>query len=509
MFGGRLRRSEVGDCARRAQSSGEWPGWRLTWREGFLGMDVAVGGGMSPEWLEGAPRRGMGRLREVGVGEARRGIPLRVGMRFPVVAGDEGEGDGEDALGLAMRVVVGETLRGAVGGEGRRDGVGDERPAVVSEGTRRKGEEEDAGRGMPDVRGFGSLELGTGGGGMRSEGDFLGGAGSPLGCVGEAAGGGVCPGATRLSCGGGWICGGAAFISRSNSGSILKVGGGAAMVRAGGSCSGVASGPRSEAGSGDVTGSILNAVGGVMVKDGGERDGCCCWDALSSDSSGVLASSGRFRWGTGSSPAVATAFGVVCSSSSSSSCSWSSSSGIRLIVVSCSQESSIWRTWLSRSSSRSSSASSSEVSATPTSTRGSCITIGGGRDKFIAPFSFGSGTSASSALGSPSSSSACSIGGLGVGPVTLRWVRLASKLGSQAGGRKQKRTTDATRREIPMIDMVRGDQTRDGCAECARENTGRPSRSLTILTTPELERGSLYVQLVVGPTFIHDRLLAC
>lgn len=54
--------------------------------------------------------------------------------------------------------------------------------------------------------------------------------------------------------------------------------------------------------------------------------------------------------------------------------------------------------------------------------------------------------------------------------MTFRWDRLANKLGSHAGGRKQKRTTDATRREIPMIAMVRGSGTvrlRGMCAwEC-------------------------------------------
>lgn len=220
----------MGDWARRAQSSGEWPGCRLTCREGFLGIDVAVGGGMRPEeeLEEGAPRRGMGRLREVGVGEARRGIPLRVGMRFPVVgAGGEGVALDEGGGGLAMRDVVGEMLRGgAVGGEGRREGVGDERPTVVSEGMRRTGEEEDAGRGMPDVRGLGSLELGTGGGGIRSEADLLGsGSGLVLSCDGNPLGGEVCSGATRLNCGG-CTCGGDASVPRADSSPLLSAAGG-------------------------------------------------------------------------------------------------------------------------------------------------------------------------------------------------------------------------------------------------------------------------------------------
>lgn len=226
MCGGRLRRSEVGDCARRAQSSGEWPGCRLTWRVGFLGIEVAVGGGMRPEGVEGPPRRGSGRLRALGVGEVRRGMPLRVGMRFPVAAGGEG------ALGLAVRVAVGEVSRGAAGGEGSRVGVGDEVPGGVSEGMRRAGDE-DAGRGMPDVRGFArSLSFGTGGGGMRSEGDLLGGAGEMLSCGEDAVGGAVCSGATRFDCGGG-PCEGATSTTGSESVPMLKLGGGV-MVKEGG-----------------------------------------------------------------------------------------------------------------------------------------------------------------------------------------------------------------------------------------------------------------------------------
>lgn len=96
------------------------------------------------------------------------------------------------------------------------------------------------------------------------------------------------------------------------------------------------------------------------------------------------------------------------------------------------------------------------------STRGSCIIIGGGsgsgsgRGRLIMSFSWGPNLSASSALGSSSSSSGCSTEGLGAGPLTLRRDRLARKLGSHAGGRKQKRTTDATMREIPMIAMAMG-----------------------------------------------------
>lgn len=323
MFGGRFRRSEVGDWARRAQSRGEWPGCRLTWREGFLGIDVAVGGGMRPEEepLEGAPRRGMGRLREVGVGEVRRGIPLRVGMRLPVVvvvgAGGGGMAPLDDG-GLAMRDIVGETLRGAVGGEGRREGVGEERPTGVSDGTRRTGEEEDAGRGMPDVRGLGSLEFGTGGGGIKSEADLAGGgAGAVFSCGGDTLGGGVCSGATRLNCGG-CTCGGDTSILRSDSDPLLKAACGSMVVSEGIVWSGTMSIARSGSGSDVVAGSILNVGGGgVIVKDGGE-DGGCCSSARSPEDSEAVGSSGRTRLGTGSSLAIAVAFGVVSSSSSSS-----------------------------------------------------------------------------------------------------------------------------------------------------------------------------------------------
>lgn len=49
MPGGRLRRSEVGELARRAQSSGEWPGSRITLRDGLAGLVECVGGGASVE----------------------------------------------------------------------------------------------------------------------------------------------------------------------------------------------------------------------------------------------------------------------------------------------------------------------------------------------------------------------------------------------------------------------------------------------------------------------------
>lgn len=45
--GGRFRRSDEGELARRAQSRGEWPGSRITLRDGFDGLLECVGGGAS------------------------------------------------------------------------------------------------------------------------------------------------------------------------------------------------------------------------------------------------------------------------------------------------------------------------------------------------------------------------------------------------------------------------------------------------------------------------------
>lgn len=49
MPGGRLRRSEVGELATRAQSSGEWPGLSITFRDGLEGLLECDGGGASVE----------------------------------------------------------------------------------------------------------------------------------------------------------------------------------------------------------------------------------------------------------------------------------------------------------------------------------------------------------------------------------------------------------------------------------------------------------------------------
>lgn len=102
MEGGRPRRSDVGDWARRAQSIGEWPGVSFTCLEGLVGIEECVGGGARVE-VPGA-RLGTGRERfGEGAGEGRREEPFldagaRVGMRRACVAGSGGgaiaEGDG-------------------------------------------------------------------------------------------------------------------------------------------------------------------------------------------------------------------------------------------------------------------------------------------------------------------------------------------------------------------------------------------------------------------------------
>lgn len=257
----------MGDCARRAQSRGEWPGLRLTCREGFLGMDVAVGGGMRPPGEEAAAaagrRFGMGRDARVGVGEALRGLvsegmrPLRVGMRF--------------VGGVGIRVAGGEgvLLR------------------VVRVGMRRAGEE--AGRGMPEVRGL-SLDFGRGGGGMRSDAPLVGVAGPSRFSVGvDTVGGSGDVGLGATTCG-------------------TSIGWGASSL-----CSSTISG---EAGGG----SKLKAGGGVMLKEG--SDGFSIVAMWLSSASVGIEMPGRTRLGTGSSLGAAVALGVDCSSSS---CSFSSS----------------------------------------------------------------------------------------------------------------------------------------------------------------------------------------
>lgn len=246
----------MGDCARRAQSSGEWPGWRLTWREGFLGIEVAVGGGMRPE-EEAAPggrRFGMGSaVRVGGVGEARaavgetlRGL-ARVGIR-PFVGS---VGEARAAVG-EVRAVVGEALRGLVregirpfrvgmrfvGGVGMRVAGGDGVLLFTARvGMRRAGEE--AGRGMPEVRGL-TFDFGRGGGGMRSDVPLVGVAGpSRFSCGVDTVGGSgdVCAGAASCWAGVGWGASSSLCSStgsgEAGGGSKLKAGGGGILKEGG------------------------------------------------------------------------------------------------------------------------------------------------------------------------------------------------------------------------------------------------------------------------------------
>lgn len=55
----------MGEDERCAQSSGEWPGVRRTFRRGFVGMELCVGGGAREE--EGGPRLGRGERRGGGI----------------------------------------------------------------------------------------------------------------------------------------------------------------------------------------------------------------------------------------------------------------------------------------------------------------------------------------------------------------------------------------------------------------------------------------------------------
>lgn len=142
MEGGRPRRSDVGDWARRAQSIGEWPGVNFTCLEGLVGIEECVGGGARVE-VPGA-RLGTGRERfGEGASEGRREEPFldagaRVGMRRACVAGTGGgameEGDGptvdEDTGGR------GRAGGGGGGGGIRSDAVG----GLVAEGGGEGGE---------------------------------------------------------------------------------------------------------------------------------------------------------------------------------------------------------------------------------------------------------------------------------------------------------------------------------------------------------------------------------
>lgn len=126
MEGGRPRRSDVGDWARRAQSIGEWPGVRCTCLEGLVGIEECVGGGARVE-VPGA-RLGTGRERfGEGADEGRReelflAAGARVGIRRACVAGT---GGGAMEAGEGPTVDENTGARGGGGGGGMRsDAVG-------------------------------------------------------------------------------------------------------------------------------------------------------------------------------------------------------------------------------------------------------------------------------------------------------------------------------------------------------------------------------------------------
>lgn len=141
MEGGRLRKLEVGEEVRRAQSRGEWLGVRRTFLRGLEGMEVWVGGGAREgaaseeeglrfgrgERLGRGPRAGVLRVDVVDVGvdrdlKAGRGFN-RGGTRDPVfearcaefAAGKEGisgsdsesRSEGEDVEFVASREKMG------------------------------------------------------------------------------------------------------------------------------------------------------------------------------------------------------------------------------------------------------------------------------------------------------------------------------------------------------------------------------------------------------------------
>ena len=53
---------------RCAQSNGEWPGDRRTFRRGLAGTELCVGGGDRDEDEDGGPRFGKGRVERMGGG---------------------------------------------------------------------------------------------------------------------------------------------------------------------------------------------------------------------------------------------------------------------------------------------------------------------------------------------------------------------------------------------------------------------------------------------------------
>lgn len=162
MDGGRPRRSEVGDWARRAQSIGEWPGVSLTCLEGLVGIEEWVGGGARVE-VPGA-RLGTGRERfGEGAGEGRSeelflAAGARVGMRR-ACAGGTGGGAMAEREGPVVEEDAG--ARGGGGGGGIRSDTADGLLAVAGEGEVAAGEGVADWSAGSDGRGSDSEKLGT------------------------------------------------------------------------------------------------------------------------------------------------------------------------------------------------------------------------------------------------------------------------------------------------------------------------------------------------------------
>lgn len=180
-----------------------------------------------------------------------------------------------------------------------------------------------------------------------------------------------------------------------------------------GGCWGVVAPTRLMAGDVDMSGTIRIGVG----------------SSLGADISGTRVRVGT-AWSDGTS-CVAEALGVVCSSSCSS-----------VLPSPCDEEDPV--TWMS----------------------GSCIIIGGGCccSCSATPFSRCRASSflSSSFLALAPISPDGAMGGLVAGPSSLCWRQLARNLGNHCGGRRQKRTTDATIRESPIMAIVSGSYRRHG-----------------------------------------------
>jgi len=71
------RKSAVGWLARRAQSKGEWPGSRVTFRLGFVGLELCVGGGARVEVPGCRSYCACACRRRSGSGEGRAGVARR------------------------------------------------------------------------------------------------------------------------------------------------------------------------------------------------------------------------------------------------------------------------------------------------------------------------------------------------------------------------------------------------------------------------------------------------